>query len=174
MGSANEAPSPRGSPLGLYLHIPFCAHICPYCDFNTYAGQYSIVPRYVSALEREIERQGAILGGPAAATIFFGGGTPSLLSAREVAQLVRACRDAFQLAPDAEVTLESNPIGVDQRYFDGLLEAGVNRLSVGVHTLRHRGLRVLGRLHGAADARAAVASARAAGFANMSVDMIFG
>ena len=169
-----QVPSPLGAPLGLYLHIPFCAHVCPYCDFNTYAGLDAIIPRYVSALEREIDRQGAALGGATAATVFFGGGTPSVLPTHDVARLVRACRDAFELAADAEVTLEANPNWVDEAYFVGLLEAGVNRLSVGVQTLRRRGLRALGRLHEAADASSAVVAARAAGFDNISVDLIFG
>ena len=168
------APSPPGAPVGLYLHIPFCAHICPYCDFNTYAGQEALIPRYVAALEREIALWGSDLAGRPAATIFFGGGTPSLLTAADVARLIRACRSAFDLDPTAEVTLEANPNGVDERYFAGLLEAGVNRLSLGVQTLNRRGLRRLGRLHEATDATAALAAARAAGFANVSLDMIFG
>ena len=168
------APAPSNAPIGLYLHVPFCAHICPYCDFNTYSGQEALIPRYVGALEREIARQGEAFGGREAATIFFGGGTPSLLPAADVARLVRACRAAFDVAPDAEVTLEANPNNVDQGFFGELLAAGVNRLSLGVQTLRHRGLRRLGRNHEAADALAAFRAARAAGFANISLDLIFG
>jgi oxygen-independent coproporphyrinogen-3 oxidase len=168
------APAPPDAPLGLYLHIPFCAHVCPYCDFNTYAGQEVLIPRYVAALEREIARQGEALGGRAAATIFFGGGTPSLLPPADVARLVDACRAAFAVAPDAEVTLEANPTSVDAHYFGDLMAAGVNRLSLGVQTLRHRGLRRLGRNHEAADARAAFRAAREAGVTNISLDLIFG
>jgi oxygen-independent coproporphyrinogen-3 oxidase len=171
---APGAPSPPGAALGLYLHIPFCAHVCPYCDFNTYAGQGHLIPRYVAALEREIEAQGRALAGRRAATVFLGGGTPSILPATEVGRLIQACRNAFALAPDAEVTLEANPNGVDEGYFAGLLAAGVNRLSLGLQTTRRRGLRALGRLHEAADAGRAVAAARAAGFANVSLDLIFG
>jgi oxygen-independent coproporphyrinogen-3 oxidase len=109
-----------------------------------------------------------------AATIYFGGGTPSLLPAADVARLVRACRDSFAVRPDAEITLETNPNSVDEAYFTGLLEAGVNRLSLGVQTLHRRGLRTLGRQHEAADARTAFLAARAAGFANISLDLIFG
>jgi oxygen-independent coproporphyrinogen-3 oxidase len=156
------------------LHIPFCAHICPYCDFNTYSGQESLIPRYVDAVEQETRRRGAELGGRAAATIFFGGGTPSLLDPAEIGRLVAACRDAFDVAPDAEVTLEANPTSVDTVYFSGLLEAGVNRLSLGVQTLNRRGLRALGRNHEAADAVAAFQAARGAGFTNISLDLIFG
>jgi oxygen-independent coproporphyrinogen-3 oxidase len=168
------APSPPGSPLGLYLHVPFCAHICPYCDFNTYAGQGHLIERYVDAMELEIARWGAAQRGRMAETIFLGGGTPSLLPAAAVARLIGACRAAFAVAADAEVTLEANPNSVDEAYFAGLLEAGVNRLSIGVQTLQRRGLRTLGRLHEAADASTAIGAARAAGFANISLDLIFG
>ncbi len=171
---AMAAPSPRDAPIGLYLHVPFCAHVCPYCDFNTYAGQSDLIPRYVSALEREIRRQGEALAGRRASTIFFGGGTPSLVPAAEVGRLVRACRESFDLALDAEVTLEANPNSVDAAYFAGLLEAGVHRLSLGVQTQQRRGLRTLGRHHEAADAAAAYRAAREAGFDNVSLDLIFG
>ncbi|HEY7034926.1 MAG TPA: radical SAM family heme chaperone HemW [Thermomicrobiales bacterium] len=168
------APLPPDSPLGLYLHVPFCSHVCPYCDFNTYAGQEALIPRYVAAMERDIAAQGALLGGRAAGTVFFGGGTPSLLPAEAIAGLVRTCRDAFAVATDAEVTLEANPNSVAEAYFAGLLAAGVNRLSIGVQTLHRRGLRVLGRQHEAEDARRALQAARAAGFGNISLDLIFG
>ncbi len=170
----SSAPAPQDAALGLYLHVPFCAHVCPYCDFNTYAGQGGLIPRYVAALEHEIARQGDALGGREAATIFFGGGTPSLLPAAEVGRLIRSCREAFAVDPNAEVTLEANPNGLDEAYLVGLLEAGVNRLSLGAQTLHRRGLRVLGRLHEAADTARAVAAARAAGFGNLSLDLIFG
>lgn len=169
-----SAPLPFGAPLGLYIHIPFCSHICPYCDFNTYAGQDALIPRYVRALIDDITRQGGDLGGRAATTIFVGGGTPSLLPAQDVVQLIQACRDAFDLADDAEVTLEANPNSVDTAYFAALLDAGVNRLSIGVQTLHRRGLRTLGRQHEAADAQRALDAARAAGFTNVSLDLIFG
>jgi oxygen-independent coproporphyrinogen-3 oxidase len=168
------APSPPGTPLGLYLHIPFCAHICPYCDFNTYAGQEPLIPAYVDALEREIAREGARLEGRAAPTIFFGGGTPSLLTPEQIGRLVSACRDAFGLDSCPEISLEANPNGFDPTYAAGLLAAGVNRLSFGVQTQRRRGLRVLGRLHEAADAQAAYLAARTAGFTNISLDLLFG
>ncbi|MDP9366744.1 MAG: radical SAM family heme chaperone HemW [Chloroflexota bacterium] len=168
------APAPTDAPIGLYLHIPFCAHVCPYCDFNTYAGQSDLIPRYVSALEREIGRQGEALAGRRASTIFFGGGTPSLVPPTEIGRLVRACRESFDLAPDVEVTLEANPNSVDAAYFAGLLDGGVNRLSLGVQTQQRRGLRTLGRHHEASDAAAAYRAAREAGFDNVSLDLIFG
>lgn len=168
------APLSPGAPVGIYIHIPFCAHICPYCDFNTYSGQEALIPRYVEAVKRDIERQAAGLPGRIAETIFFGGGTPSLLSPEQVAELVDACRAAMPVAPDAEITLEANPNSVDEAYFAGLRAAGVNRLSLGVQTTSRRGLRVLGRQHEAADAEAAFLAARRAGFDNVSLDLIFG
>ncbi len=168
------APASVDAPIGLYLHVPFCAHVCPYCDFNTYGGQGALIPRYVAALEREIARQGEALGGRPVSTIFFGGGTPSLVPPAEIGRLVRACRDAFALDRDAEVTLEANPNSVDAAYFSGLLEGGVNRLSLGVQTQQRRGLRTLGRHHEAIDAAAAYRAAREAGFDNVSLDLIFG
>ncbi|MER3484791.1 MAG: coproporphyrinogen III oxidase [Chloroflexota bacterium] len=168
------APRRPDSPLGLYLHIPFCSHICPYCDFNTYAGQEALIPRYVDAVEKEIAIQGASLEGRAATTIFFGGGTPSLLPPGAVARLITACQNAFAVARDAEITLEANPSNVDVAYFARIRAAGVNRLSIGVQTLQRRGLRVLGRMHEAAEAEAAFRAARDAGFANISLDLIFG
>ena len=167
-------PELPGAPLGLYLHIPFCAHICPYCDFNTYAGQEDQIPRYVAALEREIDLAGRSLAGRPAATIFFGGGTPSLLTPDQISRLIRACRHTFDLDPTAEITMEANPNGLDAGRLAGYREAGVNRLSIGVQTLDKRGLRRLGRLHEAADSAEAVAAARAAGFDNLSLDLIFG
>ncbi len=171
------APLPPGAPLGIYLHIPFCAHICPYCDFNTYAGQDNLIPAYVDALIAEIERQGALLainGDPRAAeTIYIGGGTPSLLPVESVAQIVAACRSAFTLLPGIEVTMEANPTSVDEAVFGGLLEAGINRLSLGVQTQHRRGLRTLGRNHEAAEAAEAYRAARIAGFTNISLDLIF-
>jgi oxygen-independent coproporphyrinogen-3 oxidase len=168
------APAPPDSAFGVYLHIPFCAHVCPYCDFNTYSGQDNLIPRYVDALAAEIERYGPFVADRRAATIFFGGGTPSLLPADSAKRLIAACRQAFALDADAEVTLEANPNGLDSTYLEALLAAGVNRLSIGAQTLHRRGLRTLGRLHEATDVAAALRATRSAGFANVSLDFIFG
>ena len=167
-------PRPLGAPLGVYIHIPFCQHICPYCDFTTYAGQEPLIPRYVDALVTAIRRSGAQLDHRAAETIFFGGGTPSLIEPQDIARIIDACADAFALAPDVEITLEANPNSSDQRRFAGYRAAGVNRLSIGVQTANRRGLRTLGRNHEAGDARSALESARVAGFVNVSLDLIFG
>ena len=168
------APLPADAPGGLYVHIPFCAHICPYCDFNTYAGKGGLIGRYVEALCRDADAAGAVHDGRPAATLFFGGGTPSLLSPTDVGRVIAACRAALPLAADAEVTLEANPNGLTVDYLAGLRAAGVNRLSIGVQTAQRHGLRVLGRRHEAADAEAALRAAREAGFDDVSLDLIFG
>lgn len=168
------APALPDDPVGIYLHIPFCAHICPYCDFNTYSGQEALIPRYVAAMEREIARQGDGLRGPQAATIYIGGGTPSLLDPADIARLIEACRQHFAVMPGAEITMEANPNSFNEERATGYLEAGVNRLSLGVQTQHRRGLRVLGRQHEGSDAAAAFAAARSAGFTNINLDLIFG
>jgi oxygen-independent coproporphyrinogen-3 oxidase len=156
--------------LGLYLHIPFCQAICSYCNFNRGLLDGALKVRYVEALEREILASG---GGPRADTIFFGGGTPSLLEPAEVARLIAACRSAFDVAPDAEVTLETNPETATGDRLEGFRRAGVNRVSFGVQSFAADELARLGRIHTAAKAREAVRAARAAGFDNLSFDLMF-
>ena len=168
------SPAQPGDPIGLYLHIPFCGHICSYCDFNTYAGQESLIPRYVDAMEREIVRQAAVLGGTPVATVYIGGGTPSLLSPDQIGRLVAASRAGFAVLPNAEISMEANPNSFDEWRAAGYLAAGINRLSMGVQTQHRRGLRTLGRQHEAGDAASAFAAARRAGFANINADLIFG
>jgi oxygen-independent coproporphyrinogen-3 oxidase len=158
----------------VYVHIPFCAHICPYCDFNTYAGQNHRIPAYVAALERETTLWAPRFAGREAGSLFLGGGTPSLLAPKQIGAIVAACRDAFALSPDAEITLESNPNDLTATYCEALLALGVTRLSIGAQTLDRRGLRVLGRLHDVEQIAAAVAAARAAGCDNLSLDFIYG
>jgi len=168
-GPTPMAGDSAGGPLGIYVHVPFCSAICTYCNFNRGLFDEALARRYVRALVLEIGR--AADGAPAD-TVYFGGGTPSLLEAGEVAGLLRACRDAFTLAPGAEVTLEANPETVDAARLAGFREAGVTRLSLGVQSFRDEELRRLGRLHDAARARAALAEARAAGFENVSLDLM--
>jgi oxygen-independent coproporphyrinogen-3 oxidase len=168
------APAQADDPFGVYVHIPFCAHICPYCDFNTFAGQGARIPLYVEAVKREIVRWASSFAGRTASSLFFGGGTPSQLTPEQIGALIAACADAFETTADAEITIEANPNDLDERYCLGLLHAGVNRLSIGAQTLDPKGLRVLGRLHEAEHTSRAVMAARAAGFANLSLDFIFG
>ncbi len=168
---------------GLYVHIPFCRARCAYCDFNTYAGLEHLSDNYVAALERDIEFQvprfmfhvpqretwNMELG-----TLYFGGGTPSLLSLGQIERILDAIRRTFALAEDAEITLEANPGTVDLAYLQGLRALGVNRLSLGVQSFADATLRLLGRIHNAAEAMAAYRLARAAGFANVNLDLIYG
>jgi oxygen-independent coproporphyrinogen III oxidase len=161
-------------PLGLYVHVPFCAAICRYCDFNRGLLDENMKRAYVSALVGEIRgnaRSDARVR-RRADTLYFGGGTPSLLDPAEVAAVIAACREAFDLADDAEITLEANPETVTVDRLAGYRSAGVNRLSVGVQSFDDAELRRLGRLHDARRARAAVAEARAAGFENLSLDLM--
>ena len=120
--------------LGLYLHIPFCSSICNYCNFNRGLFDGPLKERYGAALEREIRQTG---GGEAADTIYFGGGTPSLLEPEEIGRLIAACREAFAVTPDAEVTLETNPETSSAVRMDGFRAAGVNRICFGVQSFRH-------------------------------------
>ena len=157
----------------LYVHVPFCRSKCAYCDFNSYAGQEGLIPAYVDALLRE-----AAAWSEAAAetldTVYLGGGTPSLLPLSQMQRLMTGLRGSFTFAEDAEVSLEANPESVDLPNLRGLRELGFNRLSIGVQSFDDRELRFLGRVHDAATAEAAYAAARQAGFANVSLDLIFG
>ncbi|MFN4294492.1 MAG: radical SAM family heme chaperone HemW [Thermoflexales bacterium] len=163
---------------GIYLHIPFCRARCSYCDFNTYVGLDALFAPYVDALRREILAGGGV--GEAgdkrapAHTIFFGGGTPSLLRADQIGALIRACREAFNLPERCEITVECNPGTVSADYLCALRAEGVNRLSFGAQSANPDELRLLGREHGWDEVRAAIAAARAAGFDNVNLDLIFG
>ena len=155
--------------LGLYIHIPFCAAICNYCNFNRGLFDADLKNRYVAALLQEIRRAGAR---SAADTIFFGGGTPSLLAPSEVGTIITACRDGFGVAADAEITLEANPETVTEDRLAAYRAAGVNRLSFGVQSFDDAELRRLSRLHTASRAEVAVTEARRAGFDNVSLDLM--
>jgi oxygen-independent coproporphyrinogen-3 oxidase len=158
--------------LGLYLHIPFCAAICGYCNFNRGLFDGDLKIAYVEALEREIRAAARAMGRRDADTIFFGGGTPSLLDPRDVQRLVDVCRDGFALADDAEITLEANPESVTTERLAAYRAAGINRLSFGVQSFDNEELMGLGRLHTAERAQEAIAMARAAGFDNVSLDLM--
>ena len=155
--------------LGLYVHIPFCSAICNYCNFNRGLFDAELKERYVAALVREI---GSQADGAPADTIYFGGGTPSLLEPAEVEAIVGACRRAFTLTVDAEITLEANPETVTPERLAGFRAAGVNRLSFGVQSFRDEELQRLTRLHSAARAAEAFAMARRVGFDNISLDLM--
>ncbi len=159
----------RTGVLGLYLHIPFCASICNYCNFNRGLFDAALKRRYVAALRKEIARAG---DGSPVDSVFLGGGTPSLLEATEVASLIGACRDAFGMAADTEVTIEMNPESVSEAYVADLLASGVTRISVGVQSFDDRELLRLSRTHDGAGAREAVADIRRAGCDNLSLDLM--
>jgi oxygen-independent coproporphyrinogen-3 oxidase len=155
--------------LGLYVHIPFCASICNYCNFNRGLFDGPLKDRYLDALRREITAAG---DGSAADTVFFGGGTPSLLTPAEIGSILECLRGSFDVSADAEVTLEANPETVTAASLDGYRAAGVNRLSFGVQSFRDDDLVRLGRAHNASRAEAAFVAARAAGFSNISLDLM--
>ena len=163
----------------LYLHIPFCRQRCSYCDFNTYTTVRDLQAPYVDALISEIRQVGRLaqlrFGKPAAVhSVFFGGGTPSLLTAGELARILSAVRDAYTLTLDVEITLEANPTTVQQDYLAELRGMGVNRLSYGVQSALPNELALLGRDHDFATAMQALQTARAAGFDNVNLDLIYG
>lgn len=162
------------TPFSLYLHIPFCEKKCPYCDFNTYAGMQDIHQATVDALCGEMARWKPLLGKRAVQTIFVGGGTPTVLSAAQLEQLVGALHANFDVAPDCEFTSEANPGTVDRAKFGVLRRLGVNRLSLGVQSFDPDELAFLGRIHDVADVYRAVDDARDAGFDNLNLDFIFG
>ena len=159
--------------LGLYIHVPFCSAICNYCNFNRGLFDGDLKRRYVDALVREIEAA-ELPDSPdlPADTIYFGGGTPSLLEPAEIARIIAACEASFDVARDREVTLEANPETVTRDRLAAFRDAGVNRVSFGVQSLRDDELRRLSRLHNADRARGAVAEARGAGFDNLSLDLM--
>ena len=160
--------------IGLYLHIPFCLRRCTYCDFNTYAGLLTLRPAYVEALEKEIASWASRYADLEAVTLYFGGGTPSVLDPRHVARIIAAVRHSLTLAERAEVTLEANPGTVDATSLLELRRAGVTRLSLGVQSADNSELAMLGRIHTWEDAVAAVRAARQAGFDNLSLDLLLG
>jgi oxygen-independent coproporphyrinogen-3 oxidase len=164
--------------ISLYLHIPFCHAKCHYCDFNSYAGMLGLRDAYVDALEREIlfaGRRARHSDGTLrrCRTIFFGGGTPSLLAPEQVARLLAAARQAFALDAGAEITMEANPGAIEYGQLDAVRAAGVNRLSFGAQSFDPSLLRWMGRIHTADEIGAAVRAARRAGFTNLNLDFIF-
>jgi oxygen-independent coproporphyrinogen-3 oxidase len=155
---------------GVYVHLPFCPYICPYCDFAKWAWDDARAARYLAALRAELARAPLVR----ARTLFFGGGTPTTYSPEALGALIGDVRARFALPAEAEITTEANPDPALAARIPGLFAAGVNRLSIGVQSFDPRELKVLGRRHTAADVADAVHAARAAGFTNLSLDLIFG
>jgi oxygen-independent coproporphyrinogen-3 oxidase len=156
----------------LYIHIPFCVRKCSYCDFTSYAATGISIPEYVELLLNELAANAEKFSRPAVSTLYFGGGTPSLLSPGQVERLLAAVSNSYSVAADAEVTLEANPGTISRESLDGYLAAGINRLSLGIQSFDDAQLQLLGRIHTAADARQAYAMARQAGFRNISIDLM--
>lgn len=160
--------------LSLYLHVPFCSLKCSYCDFNSYAKLDELVPDFVGALCAELALWAPVAKGRPVETVFFGGGTPSLLPLPDIERIMSALRDNYALADGAEITLEANPGTADRDYFGGLLAAGVNRLSIGFQSLHDEELAALDRIHSAQEAVQCYRWARDAGFARVNLDLIYG
>ena len=157
------------SPIGCYVHIPFCVRKCAYCDFNSYSGYTDAhIARYVHALTQEIRRTtpappGLGAGGALVDAVFFGGGTPTAIPASDEAALLRAVLDTLPVTPGAEITTEANPGTMDVRHLSVLRDAGFNRISFGVQSFDPGLLKTMDRIHSADEAKAAVKAARAAG-----------
>ena len=159
---------------GLYVHVPFCAARCGYCDFSSGALSAAAVDRYLDALEREIERRAPSVASLEFRSVFFGGGTPSALPARHFERIVAALRARFVIHPRAEFTVEVNPENAGERMMAAWRGAGVNRLSFGVQSFHDHELKALGRLHDSERPALAFARARRAGFERLSLDLMFG
>ena len=157
---------------GLYLHIPFCLRKCPYCDFFSVPHHGTAVSEYVQWLSADLQQAARHWPGPIS-TLFFGGGTPSLLTPNEVAELLCQVDELFGFTADAEISLEANPGTLDPEKLVGYRQAGINRLSIGLQSLDDKRLLQLGRLHDAATGLQAVHDARSAGFDNISCDLMF-
>ncbi len=175
-GDAVPVAPDLATPIGLYLHFPFCAARCHYCAFYFVVGRADARDAYVAALAAEIERtaEDVRFRGRTVHSVYFGGGTPSLLAAAQVARLLDVAAAAFPIAPDAEISLESNPDGLTPERLRGFRAAGVNRLTLGWQSLRAEGLAALTRTHSVEANVTSLRAARDAGFDNVAVDLIFG
>ena len=159
---------------GVYIHFPYCLSKCPYCDFASRAEAVIPQQRYTDSVVRELRARAAQFPDRKAISIYFGGGTPSLWDPTQFGRVLREIRSLWSVEPDAEVTLEANPGTTDEGRFTAFRALGVNRLSIGVQSFADSQLLVLGRKHSASDAERAFRTARAAGFDNVSLDLIHG
>ena len=160
--------------MGLYVHVPFCKTKCPYCDFNTYQGIENLIEPFLPAITSEITCWGDALAYPPVKSVFFGGGTPSYLPQGDIERILVAIQSSFQVDPAAEISIEANPGDLDEAACAGILNQGVNRLSIGVQSLDNDLLNLLGRRHQASEAVSAFQSARQAGFDNVNLDLMYG
>ena len=162
-------------PFSLYLHIPFCRSRCTYCDFTTFAGVQHLIPDYIAALRREIRYLAEVAGEQIPVhTVFFGGGTPSLLTIAQFSGILNDLQTGFDLQDDAEISLEANPGTVTLQSLTALRSIGFNRISFGVQSFHPQDLMLMGRIHDAVEALRVISWARKAGFDNLNLDLIFG
>ena len=157
--------------IAIYIHVPFCHRKCPYCSFVSYDHREADISLYLGTLKKELIRRA---GGACTRSIYFGGGTPSLLSVKHVGDLISTISSQYTVDEAAEITFEANPGTINREYLTAIRELGVNRLSLGVQSLNDRELALLGRIHTASEARDAVQQAQDSGFDNLSIDLIYG
>jgi oxygen-independent coproporphyrinogen-3 oxidase len=161
-------------PLSLYVHIPWCIKKCPYCDFNSHEIQNTLPEeQYIDALILDLKSHIKDVNGRKVTSIFIGGGTPSLFSAKSIQLLISTINNLLKLDDDVEITIEANPGTTDQKNFSGFREAGVNRISIGAQSFADSQLQLLGRIHDAQTARDSVHAAQQAGFENINIDLMY-
>ncbi|MCW8092804.1 radical SAM family heme chaperone HemW [Alteromonas sp. ASW11-130] len=165
----------RNPPLSLYVHIPWCVQKCPYCDFNSH-GVKSAIPEkeYIQHLLDDLARDAELIGNRVIETIFIGGGTPSLFSEQGIADLLLGIKQRVEVKPDAEITMEANPGTMESARFDGYVQAGINRLSVGVQSFQSHHLSVLGRIHDAEQAKRAIKITQGSQLNSFNLDLMHG
>lgn len=162
-------------PLALYIHIPWCVQKCPYCDFNSH-GQKGTIPEqaYIQHLLDDLSIDAAHVSGRQVSSIFIGGGTPSLFSAEGMAQLLNGVKQRIDLSPNAEITMEANPGTVEAQRFHGYVDAGINRISIGIQSFQPHHLKILGRIHDDQQAEFALAQANSSQLASFNLDLMHG
>jgi oxygen-independent coproporphyrinogen III oxidase len=157
--------------IALYMHFPFCRRKCRYCSFVSYENREADIPAYLNAIKTEMA---AYKGGERVCSIYFGGGTPTLLNAGQIGDVLKTINSLFTVSPIAEISIEANPGTVDEAYLACIRKLGVNRLSLGVQSLHDSELALLGRIHNAAQSKEALYLARKSGFDNINLDLIYG
>lgn len=173
--SIATVPIPAVIPLSLYIHIPWCIKKCPYCDFNSHEARNGIPEaRYIDALIRDLENELPHIWGRPVESIFIGGGTPSLFSAKGIDRLLRSVRERLNIRPNIEITMEANPGTFEQQRFSAFREAGINRLSIGIQSYNNQHLQALGRVHDRHEALKAAEIVDKAGFEKFNIDLMFG
>ncbi len=164
----------RNPPLSLYVHMPWCVRKCPYCDFNSHAAPEELpAQEYIRALVADLEQDLPMVWGRPVQSVYFGGGTPSLFSADQIAVFLSAARARLELRPDVEITLEANPGTIERDSFSAYAEAGINRVSLGVQSFDDNLLKRIGRIHGRREIEQSLQSLNSAGISNFNIDLMF-